>query len=138
MTELIALVEENFESAPQDENSVVLELNPAYQHLSRVPMIYSEEFRPIEDPRETMLTVWLGNIAPNLTPDQIKALFNTEVLFADGESEYWMPIQTPVLEYLKDEFKAGDEVVLYVVYLGATHGEDAPEYVFVINEYEWE
>ncbi len=137
MTELVDIVKEHIEADTFEEATIYLEIGSAYQHPSRVPMIYTGEFRQVPDLHQTMLTLWLGTVAPNLTDAQQKELFKTEVLFTDSGNEYWMPIQEPVLDYMKDEYKAGEEVVLYILWIGVTKGAEAPEYVFVINEYEW-
>jgi hypothetical protein len=138
MSELTDIVKEYIEADALEEAAIYLEFSPAYQHPSRVPMIYTGEFRQVPDLHQTMLSLWLGNVAPNLTEAQQKELFKTEVLFTDSGNEYWMPIQEPVLDYMKEEYKPGDEIGLYTLWLGAVTGEVGPEMVFVINEYEWE
>jgi hypothetical protein len=62
-------------------------------------------------------------------------LFAQEGLFIEDGVEYWLPIQTPLIPYLKEEEAPGELVALFVIWAGATKNNDTVEWVFLVNNF---
>lgn len=63
---------------------------------------------------------------------QVRGLFVNEVRVTEGDVSYWLPIQEPVLRYLRDEAKESGAVDLYIARVGSVRSGP----VYVVNEYQ--
>jgi hypothetical protein len=73
-------------------------------------------------------------------PVSVVELFQTEVLFREGNKEYWLPVQKPLIDALKKEVKFGQAINAYVIFmggakLGGAKLENRWEWLFAMNEF---
>jgi hypothetical protein len=99
---------------------------------TRARVFYQGSIRPIPPERLRFLGEYLGKFRnhPEWVPH-----YAEEILCREGEREIWLPIQSGVLRYLKDEVPAGSAVDLFVTWLGAHRGEAGVDWIFTINEF---
>ena len=109
------------------------EVYSASNFPSRVRVVYRGEVRSIPEPRLNYLARYLGEFRhkPEWVP-----LYAKEVLCREGDRDYWLPIQTSVLKFFKDEVKDGVTVELFVTWLGAYRNDGQLDWVFTINEFQ--
>lgn len=136
MTEVIDIINEEVELDTREEDVLYLEMNSDYHYPSNVQLIYSGEYREVTDPRKMMITSWVGSFASQLTPREQEEIFATEVLFTEDGAEYWIPVQKSLIEIMKDELKAGDEVTVLIVWMGEISEADEIDYVFLLNAFK--
>jgi hypothetical protein len=65
-------------------------------------------------------------------------LFDTEFLFTENLVEYWLPVQSPLIQHLQEVLRKGDDVTLYVAWVGAIKESSRLDWVFFVNEFEKE
>jgi hypothetical protein len=68
--------------------------------------------------------------------EEIVGLFEDELSFKEGEVTYWLPIQSQVIPYFKEELKVGDKVELYLIWIGARRESEVTDWVFLVNEFQ--
>ncbi len=135
MAEIIELAMIESELDTMVNNAVYLETAPDYQFPSKVRMIYTGEYREVKDPRKTMINIWLGSFAPQLTANEREEVFEMEFLFFEDGKEFWIPVQKPLIGFMKDELNAGDEVNLFLLFIGANRTENKLDLLFLVNEF---
>jgi hypothetical protein len=136
MTEIIVIINPEGELDTLAENELYVEMGLDYQCPSSVQMIYSGEFREVIDPRYAVIVIWLDTFAPQLTTSEREELFETEALFTENGKEYWLPVQKPLIKIMKEELEPGDEVTLFLLWVGATKVEDETDYAFLVNAFK--
>lgn len=87
---------------------------------------------------ETLNKDWVTTIFGLERRDEYLKLYDTEFLFTETLIEYWLPIQNPLIQPLQEELKKGDEVTLYVSWVGARKESGKVDWVFFVNEFEKE
>lgn len=68
--------------------------------------------------------------------NEIVDLFETELLFKENGVEYWLPVQKQVIPYFAQELKKGDQVTLFLIWIGAYKNAGSWDWVFLVNEFE--
>jgi hypothetical protein len=95
---------------------------------------YSSQFRPLAPSREVLFSFFTAST----NSEQIKtyaALFKQELLVREGETEFWVPIQEPLIPYMEDELEVGQLMTIYVRLLGTVQVDQNMEFVFLLNEF---
>jgi hypothetical protein len=100
---------------------------------SRVRVTYVGEMRKISLTRKNFIAEWAKT---RKVPQDLVGLFEEEVLFKEGQTEYWLPVQKQVIPYFKEELKAGEKVDLYLIWIGARRESEVSDWVFLVNEFE--
>ncbi len=100
----------------------------------RVVVVYEGESRPISSDRMAIWNAYLMAFHPDRLAE-LADLYETEILFSVEDAEYWMPIQTSLIPFLEDEVPVGEEVTLFIAFLGINHQAEEKEWVFWINEF---
>lgn len=103
---------------------------------SKVKITYTGRSRSISSKRKELIKDWL--IKTYGTNKEYVKLFDTEFLFTEDAVEYWLPIQSQLIQPLKEELKKGEGVILYVAWIGARKESDKIDWVFLVNEFEKE
>jgi hypothetical protein len=85
----------------------------------KVRATFRGNVRPLAAESTSVLDAWTKSL--NI-PAATRALFSREILVRDGEVDYWMPIQEPVLEWLLKEVKAGGVADFYIMHPGSHVG----------------
>lgn len=65
-------------------------------------------------------------------PSKIPLLFSQEIRVREGGRDYWLPIQTQLLDPLRSEVPRGYPFTVFVVYGGCEGGEP----VFLVTEFK--
>ena len=102
---------------------------------SRVNVTYTGRSRSISPKRKELIKHWLTTYYGLERREEYVKLFDTEFLFTETLVEYWLPIQSPLIQPLQEELKKGDEVTLYVVWLGSRKESGKVDWVFLVNEF---
>lgn len=107
---------------------------------SRVTVTYTGQSRPISPKRKELINHWLRIWYGYDTQvrDKYVKLWDMEFLFTENLIEYWLPVQTPLIQHLQSELKKGDDVTLFVAWVGARKEADKIDWVFFVNEFEKE
>jgi hypothetical protein len=102
---------------------------------SRVNVTSTGRSRSISPKRKELIKDWLTtNYGLNRRDEYVK-LFDTEFLFTETFVEYWLPVQSSLIQPLQEELKKGDEVTLYVAWVGASKESGKVDWVFLVNEF---
>jgi len=100
---------------------------------SRVNVIYLGEKKKISSTRKTFIGEWAKT---RKVGDEIVSLFEEELRFREGETEYWLPVQKQVVPHFNQELKPGDKVELFVIWIGARTEAGITDWVFLVNEFQ--
>lgn len=114
------------------ESSSVQYFFSASDFATRTTVVYRGEVRAMSERRSEFVDSYWGKMRGR--PD-VAALFRNEILCQEGDTEYWLPIQEQVLEYLKHEAENGSRLDLFVIWAGAINVEEPAEWVFLVNEF---
>ncbi len=121
------------EAETMSDNTIYLNFGDIYP--SQVNMIYTGEFREVDEMKLIVITTWLSSFAPQLSDDQRNELFRTEGKFLEEGVEYWLPVQSQLIPYMQDELTINDEVTLLLVWAGMTKFDDQLEWIFLVNNF---
>lgn len=99
---------------------------------------YTGNERPLDEEvltsMKNVFKLKLGN------SEMLNDLVSREFEFDIGSSKIWMPVQNQLIEYLKNELEAGDEVLLYCLFTNEHKFKGKMINTFLISEFlsEWE
>lgn len=102
---------------------------------SKVTLTYVGKSRPLTGKRKELVEAERKSLRYAL-PENLADTFGTELLFREGDREYWVAVQKPLLQYLPKEVRVGDSFTAYVIWLGAIKSEGKWEWVFAMNEFD--
>jgi hypothetical protein len=102
---------------------------------SKVKVTYTGRSRSISPKRKELIRDWLTTTYGPKVRDEYVKLLDTEFLFTETLIEYWLPVQNPLIQSLHEELKKGDEVTLYVAWIGARKESGTVDWVFVVNRF---
>lgn len=100
---------------------------------SRVRLIYTGKTRPIEQSRKFHLELLIKSF--DAGPQTI-ARYEEEMLVREGAEEHWLPFLKELKPHFEKEVKGGEEVTLYVEWVGATKLSGKWEWIFIVNEFQ--
>lgn len=100
-----------------------------------VPATYPGEFRPTRGEALVLISFWGPTFFPQFSQEQLAALFQHEGRFLDGDDEYWLPVQSQLIPYMERELRPGGDVILLVVWAGATGSAGETQLVFLVNNF---
>jgi len=104
---------------------------------SKVKVTYTGKSRSISPKRKEIISNWLTVTYPDRRDEYLKQ-WDTEFLFTEHLIEYWLPVQNQLIQPLQEEIKKGDDVTLYVAWVGARKESGKVDWVFFVNEFEKE
>ena len=116
--------------------AVYLETSSDYQYPSRVQAIFAGDCRETSEFKLAWIKTWMVTFAPNLTAEEVVALFAQECLFLEDTNEYWLPVQSSLVSLMTQTLSAGDEVELLVIWIGATIDEGQINRIYLVNAFE--
>jgi hypothetical protein len=102
---------------------------------SQVKLVYLGKTRPLSGRRKELLVGWTKMLKDTVPANTVE-LFQTEVLFREGEEEHWLAVQKTLVDALPKEVKTGQEINGYVIWLGIVKVDDHFEYLFAMNEFD--
>jgi len=100
---------------------------------SRVKVTYMGDKRAIPASRKEFIAEWAKT--RKLDRGTVD-LFEDELLFKEGPTEYWLPVQKQVVPFFAEELKNGDVVELYLMWIGSRTENGATDWVFLVNEFK--
>jgi hypothetical protein len=119
-----------------EENNIYLEASPDYQYPSKVQAVYTGSFRETSERKLLAITAWMATFAPNLTADEVAEIFGREVLVKEGDTEYWLPVQSLLIPIMEEELNPEDESTLFLVWMGALVEGGEVERIYLVNAFE--
>lgn len=123
---LASIIAPYWEDITQQTEYILWDMEPVAATVQ-----YSGIFRPLGASREALL--WAFRTSMN--QEQYAALFKHELLVREGETEFWIPVQEPLIPYFKDELAEGQLITVYVRLLGAVQVNQNLDFVFLLNDF---
>jgi hypothetical protein len=106
--------------------------------LTRAQVTYTGECQDIPTDRLKMMEAWINRYNADVS-GLFTDLFKQQCRYTEGDTEYWMPTQSLLVDELSGKLKEGDSVTLYVQYLGTILPLDADpakyDHIFIVNQY---
>lgn len=101
----------------------------------RVKMVFLDVCRDLQQGRIDLLTTWSKQFNPQNTTKLLR-VHKHECLFKEGKNEFWLPIQEQLLPYLRQEVDKGEDVTLYIRWMGINREVKEIDWVFWIAEFQ--
>ena len=101
----------------------------ARDHSIKVRVMFTGESRAINKDKKKLIEMWVKTF--QMKPE-VATLFQKELLFKEGDTSYWLPVQSDVVPYFFKEVQPGGSVWLYAQLWGSAKGQ----YVVVVNEFD--
>jgi hypothetical protein len=99
--------------------------------LARVT--YCGTSRPLDANRRQVLRTWgLSRYRDTL----IVLDFRREYLFQEGKRQLWLPVEDTVASFFAAELKPGQQVSLYVSWIGAHYAGKEITWAFLVSEFQ--
>lgn len=100
---------------------------------TKARVTYTGRSRPLTSPAGRVIALWLRAFGGDVND---AALFQSELLFREDGTDFWLPVQDPLVPHFAEEVRPGDAVTLYVIYIGALRHDGRLLGVFLVNEFE--
>lgn len=126
---------DSIERYSADSIEKYLDIGPDYMRCDkyRFEAEYLGETRPIDESvMRSMLYVYKMVIGKS---EDFRKMIDTEVLFKIGDERVWMPIQSQILEAMKEEAQKGDNLLLYCFYFNQHTHTNKLYNTFLISEF---
>ncbi len=101
---------------------------------SRARVTYSDRARTLPEIKKEVLRQWARLYAG--FPEGYTGPYVTEVLFSEDGVEYWLAVRKESREEFARGMRAGDEVDLYVIRVGAAKISDRWETVVLVESFQ--
>lgn len=113
---------ENRRKSKMEEKFDFISADPFY---SKTRLQFTGSWRPISQDSKDLMRMWgkLLNVDKKFV-----SLYETELLFKEGDEEFWIPTQKKVSEKIFAEVKTNDMITLYVINIGGRKAAMAKEY----------
>jgi hypothetical protein len=125
-----AVLIESDANAPNKDTQVAL---TADSFPSRVTLVFLGKSRSLHGKRAVLVDYWGKMLKIN---DDLVSVFGTEMLFKEGEKEFWIAVQKPLLDFLPKEVAIGKPFTAYIIWMGAIKDGDHWEWLFAMNEFD--
>jgi hypothetical protein len=127
----IALMKANGESRGNKAETMIVQADIL---SSRVRVIYAGSARPMPQIKKEALRQWARLYAG--FPEGYTKPYETEMLFNENGTEYWLAVRKQSLSHFKKELKKGEAVDLYLIRVGAAKTSDEWEPVLLIESFK--
>jgi hypothetical protein len=94
----------------------------------RIEVEYGDSIRPIG----SFVGKVIWGFLKSHSISKADSFVTKEALFYEDSIPYWIPVQSPVLSFFKDELKPKDKVTIFVAVIGAT----SKSLVMTLNEFD--
>lgn len=128
---------EMFTAAGEENGPYTFDAGLSDASLIRAQVRYTGECRPISDEHLLAMTWWIGTNKPELR-ELFLETFKQECRFTEleGDTEYWLPTQEVIIEDQAAGLLEGQEITIYVQYLGSIVPEAGDhEHLYFVNYY---
>jgi hypothetical protein len=99
----------------------------------RVKVKYLDNVREISKEKKELITLWGKGLQ---VEKEIINLYGHEILFQHAATSFWFPVQSPLVQDFKREIERGNDVSLYVMFVGTVFESGLVQWVFVVNEFQ--
>ena len=96
-------------------------------------VVYRGDSRPVDSIRAEIVRRWGVSF---LRDSSMARRFRREYLFQEDQTLLWLPVQDTVASYFPRELHTGQEIALYVLWLGAYYAGDDITWAFVVTEFD--
>lgn len=107
---------------------------------SKVEVIYTGQSRPLIESRKKFIGKWAMILERKTTKGgdgkQYAALYESEYLYKEGDTEYWLATSKPITKYFDKELKPGDKMNLYLISIGAYRNVKDIDVVLLVEEFQ--
>jgi hypothetical protein len=100
---------------------------------SKSLVTFTGRSRPLPTARKNFLNIWCATFNQ---PKEYAPRYESEYLYKDGDTDYWLATQTPVAKYFARELKPGDKITLYMISIGAYRAGAGMDCVFLVEEFQ--
>ena len=104
-----------------------------YQFPTLARVTYRGDSRPVDSIRAEVVRRWGLSF---LRDSSMAKAFHREYLFQEGQRSLWLPVQDTVASYFTRELKPGQDVTLYVLWLGAYYAGHDITWAFIVTEFK--
>lgn len=101
---------------------------------SRVRVTHTGSARPIPQIKKEVLHQWARRYAGSI--EHYTAPYETEMLFTENGTEYWLAVRKQSLPNLEKELKKGEAVDLYLIRVGAARIGDKWEWMLLVESFQ--
>lgn len=96
----------------------------------RSRVTYAGEFRDLPSDSRQLIAAWAQAMNVPVAPDA----FRREAKIQEAGSEYWVPVQEVLEPDLRRERRPGEEIDLFMIYIGQINGR----HLFLVNAFDHE
>lgn len=111
------------------QKQILLDAKPFYSAV-RVKFIGTSRLLSAE--KRDLLKKWQETFGYDT---KVLPLLENEYLVRECDKDYWVVVQKPVASYFSKELKNGDNITLYLMFVGGYKFTDKWEFTFVVNEF---
>jgi hypothetical protein len=133
LRELSTLVPETFRAAlaarGEEGNKDLRVIVHGELFPSRVKVVYSGTKRPLLQNKRNLITRWANQFAG--MPEFYTEPYQTELLFTEGDENYWLAVRKDLLEY---DWKQGEALDLCIIKMGNVRIGDELEPVLLVEK----
>jgi hypothetical protein len=101
---------------------------------SRVRVTYTGSARPLPQIKKEVLRQWARLYAGS--PEGYTEPYETEMLFIENGTEYWLAVRKKSLPHFEQVLKRGDAVDLYLIRVGAAKFSDEWELMLLVESFQ--
>lgn len=101
---------------------------------SRVRVTYKGSARPIPQIKKEVLLQWARRYAGSV--EHYTVPYETEMLFTENGTEYWLAVRKQSLTHFEQELKKGEAVDLYLIRVGAARIGDKWEWMLLVESFQ--
>ena len=99
---------------------------------SRIKAVYSGQSRKILPEKKQHLDMLVSTFGVN---QSVIDKYETEILFREGDVDYWLPTNSALIPAFEKEVKNGEQITLYAEWVGAKKIKGKWEWVFMVHEF---
>jgi hypothetical protein len=96
----------------------------------RSKVVYSGEFRDLPNDSRRLIALW----SESMNVPGMPQAFQQELKVAEAGINYWVPAQEVLVPSMKRELRPGEEIELFIIYIGQVAGR----HIFLVNEFTHE
>lgn len=96
----------------------------------RSKVVYSGEFRDLPNDSRRLIALW----SESMNVPGMPQAFRQELKVAEAGINYWVPAQEVLVPSMKRELRPGEEIELFIIYIGQVAGR----HIFLVNEFAHE
>jgi hypothetical protein len=133
LRELTTLVPETFRTALAERgvegNKDLKQIIHGELFPSRVKVVYGGKQRPLLQGKQNLIVGWANQFAG--MPEFYTAPYKTELLFTEDGENYWLAVQTDLLEH---DWKQGEALELCIIKMGNVKMGDEMEPLLLVEQ----